>query len=205
MTKKYSVKQEYETTPLTEGQHHAVLYAMVDVGNQPYNDKKTGERKYWHRFMLMFDFPGFGSDKYTETIFIETFPSLNPSSKGWLGMNEIFGGQMGREFTAEEKEDFDIVPFLGKTFLLEVKQNDKGYMNVFGSTKPTQQIKTERELVFVDITDYENDDLISKLPQFVVQKIQRSEEYEKIFMKKNFGVSAEVPADDNVKIENVPF
>ena len=220
MNKKYSVKQEFETKPLTEGTHPAVLYAMIDLGNQPYQDKKTGETKHWHRFMIMFEFPGFGSDKYTDTIICETFPSLNPSGKGWVGMHEIFGGKLGRDFTEAEKEDFDIVPFLGKTFLLTVEENDRGYMQITKSQKPTEKAEGTRELVFVGIDDFFNDEIMLKLPSFVVQKIQRSKEYEAKYMENQYGKDNNdnipvIPADQRreevsderepVRIEDVPF
>lgn len=165
--------------PIPEGSHHAVCYAVVDLGTQqpPQNSRFFAGPK--RKVMLMFEVPGerIEVDRNGEKLDLpraiskEFTLSLHEKS----GLRKFLEAWRSKKFTADELAGFDLAVLAGMNCMLSVVHNDKGYADIASCMKLPKGMpaaQAENELIVYDI----DKDVPGALPEWVRKKIDASEE-----------------------------
>ncbi|MDO5785431.1 MAG: hypothetical protein Q4P20_10265 [Eubacteriales bacterium] len=181
--------------PLAGGTYMAVCIGIVDLGEQ-YNDNY---KNYQSKLLLMFEIP-------TETVTVEgeekprwVSREYTASLSGKAALSKHLVGWRSKEFTEDElSEDgsgFDITTMLGKPCMLSitVKEGKNGSYNkienIAAIPKGIPAPTTDAELLAFDIDD-RDEDVFSKLPEWIQTKIKKSTQY------------SDNPPEDNVDFES---
>ena len=107
----------------------------------------------------------------------------------------------GKKFTDQELDCFDMVNILGASCQLQILHNDKGYANVaaiMAMPKNMPKVKPKSETVYFDLSTPECLAFMDKLPEWVQDKIKKSEDY-KALIKNN------PQAEEEFEDESLPF
>lgn len=202
--------------PIPAGLHHAVCYAIIDIGTQPAYGNFPSRRKavfIWEipgeRIDLVRDghkvsLPRAISEKFT--ISLASKGNLRPMLESWRG----------RVFTAEELEGFDIANVLGANCFLNVvhakgkgEKANKTYANVASVnplSKGMPKLKAENPLLCFSMDDFKGAVVIPpEVPEWIEGLIKQSEEYNAKLRTSNapaFTDSERVP--DEI-LDDVPF
>ncbi len=168
--------------PVPAGTHPAICYAVVDLGMQQPLPGSKFSNKASRKVLLMFELPDerITIDKNGEqremprALSKEFTLSLHEKS----GLRKLLVSWRGRQFTPEELQGFDLKNVLGVNCMINVVHKDNGYEDITGCMKmpkgmPARQ--AENELVLYDI----DQPIPSSLPEWVRNKILRSEEHER--------------------------
>jgi hypothetical protein len=158
--------------PMPEGVHHAVCYAVYDIGTQ--HSEMYGVDK--EQVLIMWEFPKermedgrpFSiSRRYTNSL--NTRASLRKDLEAWRG----------RAFTDEELENgFDLTKLLGANGQIQIihnKKDDKTYANIssiMSLSKGMAKLKPENPAVFYDISM----DIPETTPDWIKELIGKSKE-----------------------------
>ena len=194
--------------PIPSGMHHAICYAVVDIGTQEgmYGPKPQlvviwelpGERIQYEKNGVDVDLPRAYSQRYTLSIHEKS--NLGQHLTGWRG----------RPFTAEEKAGFDVRNIAGVNCLMNLIHEPKegggvrvkiASINPLPSTMPKK--KAENPIVKYDI---EEDGMCipETLPDWVKDEIKKSKEY--VTLSQGGSLGSDVEYDDMpLGDDGIPF
>lgn len=183
--------------PITEGVHTAVCIMVIDLGEQ----WSEAFQKTNHKVMITWEV----TDEST-TIDGEEKPrviskeyTLSLSQKATL-RNHLEAWR-GKKFTDQELDCFDMVNILGTSCQLQILHNDKGCANVaaiMAMPKNMPKVKPKSETVYFDLSTPECLAFMDKLPEWVQDKIKKSEDY-KALIKNN------PQTEEDFEDESLPF
>lgn len=174
-------------TPVPAGIHHAVCYAVIDLGTQP-SQMFSPSRKV----LLIWELPherGEFLDEKTKqqtnkprviskeyTLSISKKSNLRRDLESWRG----------KAFSDEEALGFEVGVLVGHNCQLNVahklsRDGTKTYANVIGVVpvaKGTTRLKPENPTVVWDIPKSGPFEFPASMPEWIVTKIKGSEEYQ---------------------------
>lgn len=167
--------------PIPAGTHHAVCYAVVDLGTQrPNPGSKYPDKGPERKVMFLFELPEerktyeYDGKQVERPMAISKEFTLSLHEKAAL--RKFLVSWRGRQFTSEELKGFDLKNVLGANCLLNVVHKDNGYediSSVMRLPKSAEAKLAENELVNYDI---ENDEMPKTLPEWIRKKIAKAEE-----------------------------
>lgn len=171
--------------PIESGTYPARCYSMIHIGT--IEEEFNGEKKRQNKVRISWELPtelkefkeGDGEKPYVMskefTLSLHEKSTLRAFLKSWRG----------KDFTDDEAKAFDITKLLGVPCMISIghtEKNGKTYANV-NSVSPLlkgyampSQINPNFELNYDDFTL----DAFNKLPEFLREKMKRSEEFSKI-------------------------
>ena len=168
--------------PISEGVHVATCYSVVDLGMQ-YSEKFA---KSSRKILITFEIPD-------EIITIEGKDLPRASSKEYtLSLSEKstlrkdLQAWRGKAFTEQELEGFDLVNLIGKGCQVQIihKQKTSGtyseIASIMGLPKGVKVGETVNEHIYFDLENPESLNLLGKIPQWVQDKIKKSETYQNL-------------------------
>jgi hypothetical protein len=197
-------KQAPGRTPAPEGNHLAVCYSMIELGTR--EEEIEGKKKKRHKVLLNWEL----TDERTEDDEIVTISkeyTLSMSEKS--NLRKDLTSWRGKAFEPEQAREFDITVLLGVPCMLNVihcvaKSSGNIYDKIssIGSLpksipKPVQ-INDNYEFC-LDPFDQEKFD---KLPDFITDKIKKSDQYFELTANKADSVVAN---GDNKPPKEPPF
>lgn len=188
--------------PIEAGTYMGRCYQMIHIGHVL--ETIQGTEKKLNKVRLGFELPTeIQANGKPATLSQEYTLSMSTKSN----LRKMLESWRGKKFTDEEAKRFDITVLLGIPCSITVIVNDKGYENISaittmmkGSTPP-KQINANQELNYDDF----NEELFNDLPDFIKDKIKRSDEYTEYINKKDFDGASPVnqsQADDD---SDLPF
>jgi hypothetical protein len=150
---------DFEPTPT--GTHHAVCYAVIDVGTQPSNNPAYSDA---HKCIIMWELPDLRIEIERDgeklnlprvisrefTISLHTKSLMRPFLESWRGV----------EFSAQDLLGFDISKLIGANCLLSIihkNHNNKTYANVASASpliSSMQKRTPENPTIFYSIEDH---------------------------------------------------
>lgn len=165
--------------PVPVGVHHAVCYAVIDLGTQPPQEGSMyAARGPVPKVMVCWEFPSERIDVEREGVQRNMPRSLSQeytlSLHERAGLRKMLESWRGRTFTADELKGFDLRNILGKNCLINVLHKDNGYEKiaaVMGLPSGSQQRKPENPVVLYDIG---TGPLPSGIPAWIARKIDGS-------------------------------
>lgn len=172
-----SAKKQIDPCPV--GNHVARCIGVIDLGTQSkeYQGKKTTSRQVRITWELPEEKKVFREENGEQPYLLSKDYTQSLSQKARLKSD--LESWRGRGFTDEELQGFDIKNLIGKSCLLNVIHNDKGYANIAaiapvpkGTTVPAQINPSQ----YFDLNEY-NQEVFESLPEFIQDKIKLSPEY----------------------------
>lgn len=192
-------KQEHEGnyTPIPEGVHTAICYAIIDLGLQ-YSEKFE---KMAQKVLIMWELPDeqYEVEGETHPRVISKEYSLSLHEKA--GLRKDLQAWRGKAFTEEELLGFDLKNVLGKGCQIQIihkESNGKTYGNIasiMGLPKGMKLSEPHNILLYFDLTEPNILDRLEELPVWIQDKIRESETYKN--MQEDFK-----PVDDE---DELPF
>ena len=172
--------------PVPAGIHHAICYAVIDLGTQP-SQMYAPSRKV----LLIWELPHERGDfKDTNTGVIKNLPrviskeyTLSTGVKS--NLRKELESWRGKPFTAEEAQEFEVGVLVGKNCQLNVahrpsKDGSKIYANVVSIVplgKGMTPIRAENETMVWDLPKDGAITFPPSMPEWIQTKIKGSEEY----------------------------
>lgn len=183
--------------PITEGVHTAVCIMVIDLGEQ----WSEAFQKNSHRVMITWEITDETTviDGEEKPRVISREYTLSLSQKAVLRSH--LEAWRGKKFTEQELDCFDMVNILGTNCQLQILHNDKGYANVaavMSVPKNMPKAKPQSETVYFDLSTPECLALMDKLPDWVKDKVKRSEDY-------NILIKSNPQSEDGLEDESLPF
>lgn len=165
--------------PIPAGLHHAICYAVVDLGTQPPMPNSQYNRGPTRKVMLMFEFPEERAQYEYDGKQIDRPKAISKdytmSLQEKAGLRQTLVSWRGRQFTAEELKGFDLKNVLGANCMINIVHKDNGYEEIKG-VMPLARGMTKRgpenEVVLYDI----GEPIPATLPEWVRKRIENSEE-----------------------------
>ena len=189
--------------PVEPGTYMGRCYQMIHIGHVL--ETIQGTEKKLNKVRLGFELPTELQTNGRPSVLSQEY-TLSMSTKS--NLRKMLESWRGKKFTDEEAKKFDITVLLGKPCSITVIVNDKGYENISaittlmkGTTAPAQ-INSTQELNY----DEFNEELFNDLPEFIKEKVKRSDEYTEMVNNKNFPIgkpSEETGVDENP--DDLPF
>lgn len=178
-------KEESKRDPVPEGAHHAVCYAVVDLGTQPPLPGSQFSKRQ-HKVLFMFELPEEriqierdGQQLDLPRAISKDFPvSLHEKAN----LRKFLTAWRGKQFTEKELEGFELKNVLGVNCVLNVVHNKKGYADI-ASVMPLMKGAAKRAAentpIVFDLDEHDHDEeLPETLPQWVRERIERSDEWQ---------------------------
>lgn len=171
--------------PVAEGAHHAVCYAVVDLGTQPPLPGSQFSKRQ-RKALFMFELPDERMQLERDGVQLDLPRGISRDMPVSLheksNMRKFLVAWRGRQFTDEELKGFDLKNVLNANCVINVVHNAKGYADIAsvmplmkGATKRTPE---NRPLVF-DLDEHPaGAPLPESLPQWVRERIERSDEWQ---------------------------
>jgi hypothetical protein len=188
------------------GSYPARCYQMIHIGNIP--STYEGTTRMRNVIRITFELPTetkvFDEKKGEQPMVISSEYTLSLGDKSKL--KPILEGWRGKKFTDTEIEDFDITKLVGVPAMISIIHNEKGYAEISSISKLPKGMECPAQVNKNQVLEYDNwnEELFSKLPTFIKDKIIQSEEYKKLK-----GLNDEIPVvNDNpeeISVENIPF
>jgi uncharacterized protein (DUF2249 family) len=194
------------------GNYPARCYSMLHIGT--IEENIMGDIKRLNRVNITWELP-------TETRVFKEENGEQPmviSQEFTLSMNEkanlrkFLESWIGKGFTEEEAKNFDITKLLGKPCMLSIihKKSQKGSEYAIISSVATmpkgmecpEQINATLEFNFDDKFDVK---VLESFPEFIKDKIKRSEEYKKKTMPEHTDVIEDAVYDNLNGDKDLPF
>jgi hypothetical protein len=212
MPKATNKGSDYAPTPA--GVHHAVCYAVIDIGTQPAFGSFPARRKVmiiWElpdeRFEIIKD----GSSMSVARAINKEY-TLSTDKKSNLRKDLI--AWRGRDFTEDEAAEFDVAKLIGANCQLSVvhkpsADGSKIYANV-GSIMPlakgAKKLAPENPTLVYDLPTEPPVEFPAGMPEWIQNKIKNSEEYVDLVNphRRKEPTEAEMANQGNVN-EDVPF
>lgn len=176
--------------PIPEGEHLAICYAIVDLGTHISKQYGNAQRQV----RIMFELPEC-------KIKIDGKEVARTTSSAWtltLGkksrLRPVLESWRGKKFTEQELAGFDVTKLLGlpcRLMIVHEVRDGTTYDNiqtVIPAPKGLKPIKPENKQLYYSMDDH-GPNIPKELPEFVVKKIQESEEYKAGFKPKDQDLS----------------
>ncbi len=175
-------KPDVEYEPVSSGSHHAVCYAVIDLGvqyNATYEKNVPKIRIMWELVNELTEFDG---EEKRRVLSKEYTRSLGERSH----LRKDLENWRGKAFSDEELLGFDLAHILGKNCLLTVihdtGKNGNTYANVSGISglpRGMDEVENENELINFDLDDNAKNVKanMAKLPEWVQKYIEKSQTY----------------------------
>jgi len=181
-----SAKGGSDFQPVPAGIHHAVCYAVIDLGTQPSTNPAF---KAARKVLLIFELPeergDFEKDGKTEnkprviskeyTLSIGTKANLRRDLESWRG----------RPFTKEEAAGFEVGVLVGVNCQLNITHKEASNGNTYANItaivplgKTTPKLKPENPTVKWDMPNSGLITIPTNVPEWIQKKIENSEEYQ---------------------------
>lgn len=168
--------------PISQGLHHAICYAVYDLGTQ--YQERFG--KYVRKILIGWEIPGEritierdGEQKDLPRAISKTYTnSLHEKAQ----LRKDLESWRGRAFSERELEGFDILALLGANCMIQVihkKKDDKTYANVANIVSlPRVMEKKECENPHKWFSFEEGMDIPENTPQWIIDIIKASNEWQ---------------------------
>jgi len=193
---------------VASGSYPARCYQMIHIGTIP--STYEGLTRMRNVIRITFELPTetkvFNEKVGEQPLVISAEYTLSLGDKSKL--KPVLEGWRGKKFTDSEIEDFDITKLVGVPAMISIIHNEKGYAEISSISKLPKGMECPKQVNENQVLEYDNwnEELFSKLPIFLRDKIVQSEEYKKL---KGI-LNDEIPVlnDDNseeISIENIPF
>lgn len=163
--------------PVQEGLHHAVCFAIYDIGT--HFNATFG--KWGHQCFIMWEIPGeriqIDGKDLPRAISKKFTVSLHEKAE----LRKYLQTWRGKAFTAEELQGFDIKKLLGVNCFVQVihnTKNEKTYANVMSITplpKGTLKKEAENPLKFFSFEDSTN--IPDGTPDWIADQIRSAKEW----------------------------
>jgi len=197
------VKKGIDMVPVAEGSHHAICYALYDIGTQ--FSEKFG--KSAHQAIVIWELPDERIDIQKDDKMVSLPRAI--SKKFTLSLHEksnlrkSLESWRGRSFTETELEGFDITKLLGVNCLIQVihtKKDNKTYANIASIAPLYKGItpkKPENKERFFSMSD--SMEIPENTPDWIKELIEGSAEYQGRFP------AEEGREEPPVDLDQVPF
>ena len=181
MSLRVKSKERPQIPPLAGGTYPAICVGIVDLGEQ-YNQLF---KKYESKVLIVWEIPSqtveVDGEEKPRWLSRDYTASLNAKSK----LAEVITGWRGEPITEQERRDgMNLSAFLGRSCLLQViiEQKEDRQFNrvsaVMGMPVGMPSVTTESELFLFDMDDWD-EAVLEKLPDWMVERVKRSTEYQK--------------------------
>ncbi|MBF0102064.1 MAG: hypothetical protein HQK77_14270 [Desulfobacterales bacterium] len=164
--------------PVAEGLHHAICYAVIDIGTH-FN---AAFGKWHHQCYIMFELPDIRIEiegKYLPRAISKKFTvSLHEKAE----LRKYLTTWRGRAFTEEELQGFDITKLMGVNCFIQIihaKKNDKTYANIASITpltKGVQKKELENKPIYFSFEDGMTN-IPEGVPGWLVDQIKSAKEW----------------------------
>lgn len=186
--------------PISQGVHVAVCYSVIDLGLQ-YSEMFS---KSTRKILITLEIP-------EETITVEgkELPraiskeySLSLSEKSTL--RKDLEAWRGKAFTEAELEGFDLAAIVGKGCQIQVIHKESGgkthanIASIMGLPKGVKVGDTVNEHIYFDLETPESLSLLGKIPQWIQDKIKKSETYQALTAAVNATHEGGIDEDDDL-------
>jgi hypothetical protein len=163
-----------------QGAHIGRCYQIIDLGTT--EDKKFGGRKRKVQFLfeLPLELEVFDETKGAQPYYVRTSMTLSMSEKA--NLRKFIESWIGKSMTDREASNFEIMDLLGLPALLNIthRVTETGtYANILGISPLPKGMTCPAQInpsMSYDTTAH-NQDVFSKLPEFVRVQIMESDEY----------------------------
>ncbi len=192
--------------PINEGVHVAICYSVIDLGMQYSEMFGKSSRK----ILITFEVPD-------ETIVIDGKDLPRAISKEYTlslseksNLRKDLQAWRGRVFTETELEGFDLVKLIGigcQIQIIHTQKNGGIYSNIasiMGLPKGVKVGDTVNEHIYFDLESPESLSLLGKIPQWIQDKIKKSETYQDLTSGVNAMYDGSVPPYDDSD-DGLPF
>lgn len=178
------------------GTQSAVCVRIVDIGtHQGQFGAKRKVRVYWELQQRIEDGGQYNGERFMQ---VATYTlSAHPKSS----FIQMLEGWRGKHY--EPHEDLNLKKILGQPCLLNLVQNEKGYINVASASrlpKGMEPLKPESDLIFLDLDDFDVT-AYDKLPDKTKATIEESPEYKRAMGGGQFVA----PEPVGVDTDDIPF
>lgn len=164
--------------PVEPGLYPAVCIGVVDLGEQ--ETSFNGKTRYINQLQLTFELPYelIEVDGEMQPRWLSRRFTLSSSSKGSL--RPFIETWLGRKFSDEAANDFEIFGLLGRPASLTVVHSEDGqYANISSAAplmKGMEAPQAKSELFLFDVDEWD-DEAFGKLPEYLQELIQNSTQY----------------------------
>jgi hypothetical protein len=202
---KVTSKGNNDFNPVSAGLHPAICVWQIDLGSR-HNEKYN---RWQRKVMLTWEVVDerIDTDKGNKPRVISKTYTASISDKGDLRKDLV--SWRSKDFTPEEKENFDLATAVGKPCqinVVHVPKGDKVYANV-SIVLPYKgpAMKPENPLIVYDIETH-GTNIPPDVPEWIVKQIKECPEYKALENASDAGFefdgSQETPADTG---DNIPF
>ena len=169
--------------PIPSGLHHAVCYAVIDIGTQPATGNFPSRRKVvfvWELPEERADFKKDGQQVNLPRAISQRF-TASLASKG--NLRPFLNSWRGRAFTEQELEGFDLFNAAGANCMLNIihePKGDKTYANISSITPlPKGMAKTtpENPILKFSIDEWSGTTDLPAMPDWIKKLVMQSDEY----------------------------
>ena len=191
---------------IKEGVYVAVCYSVIDLGMQYSEMYGNSQRK----ILITFEIPD-------ETITVDGKELPRAVSKEYtLSLSEKstlrkdLQAWRGRVFSEDELEGFDLANIIGKGCQVQIIHKESGgktYANIasiMGLPRGVKTGETTNEHLYFDLESEESLGLLVKIPQWIQDKIKKSETYKALTNNVNVMHEGTVPMDE-LNDDGLPF
>ena len=192
--------------PIEEGMHHAVCYAVYDLGTQRNDKFNKSERK----IAVVWELPEQRIELERDGVTVEL--ARSKSKKYTLSLHKKANlrkdleSWRGQSFTEVELEGFDITKLLGINCMMQIiheKKDDKTYANIASIVplmKNMEKKKTENDVVFFSFQDHTA--IPDGTPEWIIDMIKESPEWDTLVNGLSSVDDTKPPIEDD---DDVPF
>lgn len=197
--------------PVSEGLHHAVCYALYDLGTQ-WNETFG---KSTHRVLIAWEIPDeriqVEKDGKTKDLPRAISKEYTLSLHEKAQLRKELESWRGKAFSDHELEGFDLTKLLGANCMVQVihkKKSDKTYANVSNVVqlmKGTSKKSPENPTRYFSFEEHQ-DNIPEGTPDWIIDKIKASEEWQ--YTQGEYGKGEpDVPYDDapSPSDDDIPF
>lgn len=165
--------------PIPEGVYVAVPYSIVDIGEQFSERFNNSLRKVMITWELPQELIDVQGELKPRCISKEYTLSLSEKSN----LRRELESWRGKKFNDEELLGWDLKNILGKGCQIQILHNDKGYANISAIMSLPKGTKIDppiNDIVYFDLEEENALEQIGKLPNWVQEKIRKSETYKRM-------------------------
>lgn len=194
--------------PIPACLHHAILYAVIDLGTQKPNPKSQYQAGPKREVLFLWELPDeridVERDGVTRNLPRAASKSFTCSLQEKANLRKFLVGWRGQQFTQAELDGFDLKVLLGQNCMLNVVHNERGYADIVSCSKlmkGAQKRAPENGLINYDI---ETREVPLNIPEWIRKKIAFSAEH----MTPQDAGRHEVPPphdEDQLGDDDIPF
>ncbi len=198
-------------TPVERGTYVARCYEMIHLGSAIENIK--GKEKMINKVRITWELPTelkeFREGDGEKPFVVSQDYTLSTNEKS--NLRKMIEGWRGKEFTDEEAASFDITKLLGLPCMINVihrtAASKKVYANVASVSRLPKKMECPPQVnptFELNFDDHWDEKAFAKLPDFITDRIKRSEEYRSMVHPEGGASSSEVLDDDEI-LDDLPF